>query len=108
MSADKRDRPVDGITEEDVRQLCLILIFALPTLAVPECDAAESQWMQSKRVWSKMDRCAHEAQKKYPDYTRESNAKREAFRRLCLRKENLPGGDDPEPEPQQQPQQPSH
>ena len=41
-----------------------------------------------------MDYCTRAATKAYPDYTAEALAKREVARRLCLRRGNLPGGDD--------------
>ncbi len=53
--------------------------------------AADAPWKQSTTVWKAMDKCARDAQKKYPDYTREANAKREAYRQSCLRNSNLPG-----------------
>ena len=47
----------------------------------------------SNKVWRDADTCAHDAFKKFPDYTRESNEKREAARLACLRNHGLPGSD---------------
>ena len=49
---------------------------------------------QSGVVWKAVDNCTRAAVKAYPDYTAEALAKREANRRLCLRRSNLPAGDD--------------
>ena len=45
---------------------------------------------KSTTQWHTMDDCSRQAFRKYPDYTAEANAKREAFRRLCLRNKSLP------------------
>jgi hypothetical protein len=52
-------------------------------------------------AWKLGDRCAQDAFKKFPDYTPESNAKREAARRACLRDHRLPepGGAQATPPP---------
>jgi len=43
----------------------------------------------SKR-WHAADDCNRQAFKKFPDYTQEGAAKREAFLRQCLRDKHLP------------------
>jgi hypothetical protein len=78
-----------------------LLALALPALAAAflACPAvADDRLHQSNVIWKAIDECAREAAKAYPDYTTDSLAKREAERRLCLRRTNLPGGDGP-PEP---------
>jgi hypothetical protein len=40
--------------------------------------------------WKTMDSCAKEAQERYPDFTAESNAKRDAQLKACLEQNNLP------------------
>jgi hypothetical protein len=40
--------------------------------------------------WKTMDVCAKQAQMAFPDFTPESNAKREAQLRNCLNSSNLP------------------
>jgi hypothetical protein len=72
-----------------------VLALAAALLAHPAL--ADDRLHQSNVVWKAIDGCAREAAKSYPDYTAESLAKREAQRRLCLRRGNLPGGDEPEP-----------
>lgn len=45
---------------------------------------ADAVWMNSQRAWKAQDNCAHEAMKRFPDYTPESNAKRDRVRQLCM------------------------
>jgi len=40
--------------------------------------------------WHAADDCSREAFKKYPDYTQEGAAKRDAYLRQCLRDHRLP------------------
>lgn len=40
--------------------------------------------------WAASDRCAAQAQKQFPDFTAESNAKRDAALKRCLATNNLP------------------
>jgi hypothetical protein len=84
--------------------LRLVLLGAAVALALPRPASADANWKNSQAVWSQMDKCTRAAQKAYPDYTRESNAKREATRQLCLRASNLPGEAIP-PSPSPQPVQ---
>jgi hypothetical protein len=56
--------------------LCLVLL--------PAGAMADSQQRQSFGYWKGQDNCAKAAQKKYPDYTKEGNAKREQEFRACL------------------------
>ena len=51
--------------------------------------------------WKAMDVCAKQAQAAYPDFTPESNAKRDAQLNACLSANNLPPR-----QPQQQPNPP--
>jgi hypothetical protein len=66
-------------------------------LAAPGAAAIQNGWKQSSSVWQQMDKCNRAAIKAFPDYTRESLAKREAYRRNCLRQANLPDGNDAPP-----------
>lgn len=87
-----------------MRRFCTALMVSLLGLAaMPEHAAADAAWQQSSKVWKAMDQCTRAAQKAFPDYTREGKAKREAFRRHCLRQANLPADDDARPEPPPQP-----
>jgi len=40
--------------------------------------------------WKASDRCAAAAQKAFPDFSAESNAKRDAAMKNCLASQNLP------------------
>ena len=51
---------------------------------------ADQNWKSSSQLWSRQDRCAREAFKKFPDYTAEANAQREREFQLCLATGNLP------------------
>lgn len=76
------------------RRLALVLALAAAALWAGHA-AADDKLSQSDGVWKAMDNCTRAAIKAYPDYTAEALAKRETQRRLCLRRSNLPGGDDP-------------
>ena len=76
------------------RSLALLLALIAASLCAGRA-AADDRLRQSDVVWKAMDNCARAAIKAYPDYTAEALAKREAQRRLCLRRSNLPGADDP-------------
>jgi ABC-type sugar transport system substrate-binding protein len=45
---------------------------------------------QSAMVWQQMRNCAQQAALKFPDHTSDGNAKREAERLDCLRRNHLP------------------
>ena len=47
-------------------------------------------WKQSESVWKLRDQCRRNAFKQFPDYTAESNAKRERAEQRCLEAYNLP------------------
>jgi hypothetical protein len=66
----------------------------LAILVLAPAAQADDKLRQSSVVWKAVDKCTRAAAKAYPDYTAESLAKRAAHRRLCLRQNNLPGGDD--------------
>lgn len=73
---------------------CLALLALLAAALWAAHAAADEKLRQSDVVWKAMDYCTRAATKAYPDYTAEALAKREVARRLCLRRGNLPGGDD--------------
>jgi hypothetical protein len=64
------------------------LVVAL--FAVPAAQAADLNQQKAFNAWKQGDVCARDAFKKFPDYTVESNAKREAARQACLRDHHLP------------------
>jgi len=45
---------------------------------------------RSNKVWAQSDNCGKESFRKFPDYTTEGAAKRDAYMRECLRKHRLP------------------
>jgi hypothetical protein len=47
--------------------------------------------------WKTMDSCTRQAQKAFPDFTAESNAKRDAALKACLSANNLPPREDISP-----------
>ena len=77
---------------------CTLALIAAALTGTPPA-VADSNWKTSSAVWRQMDVCSKAALKQFPDYTRESNAKREAFRQNCLRSGNLPGDAAPQPPP---------
>lgn len=56
------------------------------------CGAAEatSQGTSAIQRWHSMDDCAKQAQAAFPDFSADSNAKREAKLEDCLNARNLP------------------
>jgi hypothetical protein len=89
------------------RMLRLAPLLVAGVLLLPGPAAADSNWKTNSAVWKQMDNCTAAARKQFPDYTRESNAKREKARQNCLRASNLPneGSSAPPPGPQQPGQQ---
>ncbi|HET7594211.1 MAG TPA: hypothetical protein VFK49_02095 [Stellaceae bacterium] len=71
------------------------MLAALATVLPADRVLADDRLHQSDVVWKAADNCARAAVKAYPDYTPEALAQREAYRRLCLRRANVPGGDNP-------------
>jgi hypothetical protein len=87
------------------KHIHLALLLGLTALWLPVPASADQNWKTSSAVWRAMDKCTEAAQKAYPDYTPESNLKREAARQKCLRGGNLPGDASSPPPPQQPVQQ---
>ncbi len=52
--------------------------------------AATQQGQQAIDQWKEMDACARKAQAAHPDYTAQSNAKRDAQLKKCLEAGSLP------------------
>jgi hypothetical protein len=68
-------------------RICLwAAIFALLTGSA----FATGQGTGAIQKWKTMDACAKQAQMAFPDFSPESNAKREAQLRNCLNANNLP------------------
>ncbi len=68
--------------------------FAFPLVAVslllPLSAAATQQGQSALRSWKTMDTCAQQAQTAFPDFSAESNAKRDAKLKECLSSNGLP------------------
>jgi hypothetical protein len=76
------------------RAACLGLALAALAVALPAPRAkADDSLRRSVIAWKAADNCARAAFKAYPDYTAEALGKRETYRRLCLRRRNLPGAE---------------
>ena len=69
-------------------------IIAVAACLVPASVAAQipgySPWKQSQSAWKLRDTCRRNAFKQFPDYTADSNAKRERAEQKCLEAYNLP------------------
>jgi hypothetical protein len=70
----------------------LVTVF-LPVAA----HALSSQATTAIGRWKSMDKCATQAQQAFPDFTVESNAKRDAKLKECLAGQNLPPRETPPP-----------
>jgi hypothetical protein len=64
--------------------LLLILVLACPAVA------ASAPGTLATKNWKAMDQCTREARTAFPDFTAESNAKRDAKLKACLEGRNLP------------------
>ena len=68
--------------------------FAFPLVAVsllwPLGAGATQQGQAALRSWKTADNCARQAQTAYPDFSAESNAKRDAKLKECLNIYGLP------------------
>ena len=86
--------PPPGASPASLRRCLALSLLALAAAILPHRALADEKLRQSGVIWKGIDNCTRAATKAYPDYTAEALAKREAHRRLCLRRSNLPGGDD--------------
>jgi hypothetical protein len=86
--------PAPGVSPASLRRCLALSLLALAAAILPHRALADERLRQSGVVWRGVDNCTRAAVKAYPDYTAEALAKREVHRRLCLRRSNLPGGDD--------------
>jgi hypothetical protein len=66
--------------------LLLAAMFLLP----PVGAGASQQGQSALKSWKVMDVCAKQAQTAYPDFSAESNAKRDAKLKECLNANHLP------------------
>jgi hypothetical protein len=74
--------------------MCCNLWFALMLIAtallLSRGAVADQTWKTNNAIWDQRDKCTRQALQQFPDYTPESNAKREKARLTCLRTGNLP------------------
>ncbi len=71
-------------------RLAAALVLLVPlALAAPAARASQQGALEIKK-WHIMDVCAKQAQAAFPDFTAESNAKRDAALQQCLAGQNLP------------------
>lgn len=68
------------------RAAALLLLIVL----VPCAAQATPPGTEAIKKWHTMDKCSRDAQAAFPDYTPESNAKRDAKLKDCLARQNLP------------------
>jgi hypothetical protein len=75
-----------------MRRRCVLVVLglALTLAAGPRLARADALQTQSFTAWRQMQECAKQSAKKFPDYTPDGNAKREAAREECLRVHRLP------------------
>ena len=71
--------------------LLLAMILVLP----PAAHATSGQGIVVIQRWKAMDSCAVQAQRAFPNFTAEANAKRDAKLKECLAGQNLPPRDAP-------------
>jgi hypothetical protein len=72
-----------------VRRLAIVAF--LIALVIPVAAMAiTQQGQQMMQRWAASNRCAQAAQKAFPDYSPEANAKRDAQLKQCLAGQNLP------------------
>ena len=76
-----------------LRVTALLAVLFLPEAA----HATTGQGTIAMGKWKAMDKCAAQAQLAFPDFTAESNAKRDAKLKECLAVQNLPPREAPPP-----------
>ncbi|HXC90118.1 MAG TPA: hypothetical protein VNV18_08135 [Stellaceae bacterium] len=73
-----------------MRYRTVFLVAAGLALVSGGAQAATAQATSAMQHWKTMDTCAKQAQAAFPDYTPDSNAKRDARLKDCLNANNLP------------------
>jgi hypothetical protein len=72
------------------RAAAVLLASVLPAILPAGAHAVSLQGTVVVGKWKSMDKCEVEAQRAYPDFTAEANAKRDAKLKDCLAGQNLP------------------
>jgi hypothetical protein len=81
--------PEPSVAHEGMPMNRLALALLILALSAGAALASQPGTVVTKN-WKAMDQCAKDAQTAFPDFTAESNAKREAKERECLEGKNLP------------------
>jgi hypothetical protein len=68
----------------------ITILLAAALMLVAGSAAATQQAVTAQALWKVMDTCAKQAQAAFPDFTADSNAKRDAKLKECLDANNLP------------------
>lgn len=71
----------------------ILPILALLLALVPGAARASQQGVVVTKKWKTMDVCAKQAQTAFPDYSADSQAKRDAKLKECLQGNSLPPRD---------------
>jgi hypothetical protein len=71
--------------------LAATLLLGGAVALAPGLAGATANQRTAQKAWNDSDKCAKQAALKYPDYTAEELAKRDAFLRRCLNGLGLPG-----------------
>jgi hypothetical protein len=77
-----------------IRRLGLAAFTAAALLPLA-AHAVTQQGTQTMKNWAVSDKCAQQAQRRFPDYTAESQARRNELMQQCLGQQNLPPRDLP-------------
>ena len=80
------------------RLLLLVTAVCLP-FAAARADMLGDEFKRNSNVWKRNDNCARQAFKQFPDYTPESNAKRDHAMERCLSASNAPPRASTNPKP---------
>jgi type II secretory pathway component PulL len=66
-----------------------IALLAVAVFFAPALAEASAQGTQVIKNWKSSDKCSQQAQTAFPDFTPESNAKRDAQLKACLEGQRL-------------------
>lgn len=71
--------------------LAALLLLLGAVALTPGLAGATTNQRTAQKSWNDSDKCAKQAAERYPDYTAEELARRDAFLRRCLNARGLPG-----------------
>jgi muramoyltetrapeptide carboxypeptidase LdcA involved in peptidoglycan recycling len=81
-----------------IRRVGFAAFIAAALLLPAVANAVTQQGIQTLRRWGLSDKCAQQAQRQFPDYTAEAQAKRNLALQQCLANQNLPPRELPTPQ----------